>query len=146
MLKAEGVVATISGEELERVTVKGSAETSPRVMVPVSALPVVIEASGNAIVIASVPAGGEVYVNPPDSTPVKLPGSSIVTFTVPAEFAGVIAWIWLGPLTVTPVAEALPNKTRAPATKFAPLMVTAVPPAVGPMLGEMPLTVGAKAI
>ena len=45
--------------------------------------------------------------------------------------------------TVTLVAGVPPNVTVAPATKFVPVIVTAVPPAVGPLLGETPLTVGA---
>ena len=44
--------------------------------------------------------------------------------------------------TTTLVAAALPNVTVAPAAKFVPVMVTAVPPAVGPLLGLILLTVG----
>jgi hypothetical protein len=44
--------------------------------------------------------------------------------------------------TVTPVAAAPPNVTVAPETKFAPVIVTAVPPAVEPPFGLTLLTVG----
>ena len=44
--------------------------------------------------------------------------------------------------TVTPVAAVPPKVTVAPATKSAPVMVTAVPPAVGPLVGLTPVTVG----
>jgi hypothetical protein len=46
-------------------------------------------------------------------------------------------------VTVTLVAVAVPNCTVAPEAKFVPVIVTGVPPDVGPLLGEIPLTVGA---
>jgi hypothetical protein len=42
----------------------------------------------------------------------------------------------------TLVAAAPPNVTVAPAAKFAPVIVTAVPPAVDPLFGDTLLTVG----
>src|ERR1700678_517823 len=45
--------------------------------------------------------------------------------------------------TATLVAAVLPKVTAAPATKLVPVMVTAVPPEVDPLLGLTPLTVGA---
>jgi hypothetical protein len=44
--------------------------------------------------------------------------------------------------TATFVAAALPNVTAAPVTKFVPEIVTAVPPAVDPLLGPTLLTIG----
>jgi len=44
--------------------------------------------------------------------------------------------------TTTFVAAALPNITVAPAAKFVPVIVTAVPPAVGPLFGDTLVTVG----
>jgi hypothetical protein len=41
------------------------------------------------------------------------------------------------------VAAAEPNVTVAPEPKFVPVIVTAVPPVVGPLLGDTLLTVGA---
>jgi hypothetical protein len=41
------------------------------------------------------------------------------------------------------VAAVPPNVTVAPAEKFVPVIVTAVPPAVDPLFGLTPLTVGA---
>jgi hypothetical protein len=46
-------------------------------------------------------------------------------------------------VTTTFVAAALPNVTVAPVAKFVPVMVTAVPPEVGPLFGLTLLTVGA---
>jgi hypothetical protein len=45
--------------------------------------------------------------------------------------------------TVTPVAAVPPMFTVAPARKPVPVMVTAVPPLVGPVLGVIDVTVGA---
>jgi hypothetical protein len=47
--------------------------------------------------------------------------------------------------TTTFVAAALPNVTVAPAAKFVPVMVTAVPPAVDPLFGDTLVTVGTGA-
>ena len=47
------------------------------------------------------------------------------------------------PLTTTTlVAAAVPNVTVAPVTKFVPVIVAAVPPAVDPLFGLTLLTVG----
>jgi hypothetical protein len=43
------------------------------------------------------------------------------------------------------VAALLPNVTVAPAAKFVPVIVTAVPPATGPLFGDTLLTVGITA-
>jgi hypothetical protein len=45
--------------------------------------------------------------------------------------------------TTTFVAAAPPTVTVAPETKFVPVIVTAVPPDVEPVLGDTPVTVGA---
>jgi hypothetical protein len=65
-----------------------------------------------------------------------------VTVTAPAACAGVVAVILVLLTTTTLVAAALPNVTVAPVAKFAPVMVTAVPPAVDPLPGATVLTVG----
>jgi hypothetical protein len=41
------------------------------------------------------------------------------------------------------LAAAAPNVTVAPAAKFVPVIVTAVPPAAGPLFGDTLLTIGA---
>ena len=45
-------------------------------------------------------------------------------------------------VTTTFVAAVPPNVTVAPEAKFVPVIVTAVPPATGPALGDTPVTVG----
>jgi hypothetical protein len=65
-----------------------------------------------------------------------------VTVTAPALPAGVVAVICVPLTTTTLVAALLPNVTVAPAAKFVPVIVTAVPPAVGPVLGDTLVTAG----
>jgi hypothetical protein len=65
------------------------------------------------------------------------------TLTAPAVCAAVVAVIDLLLTTTTPVAAVPPKVTVAPDWKPVPVMVTAVPPAVGPELGAIALTVGA---
>jgi hypothetical protein len=65
-----------------------------------------------------------------------------VTVTAPTLPAGVVAVIVVLFTTTTFVAAVLPNVTVAPAAKFVPVIVTAVPPAVDPLFGATLLTVG----
>jgi hypothetical protein len=65
-----------------------------------------------------------------------------VAVTAPAVPAGVVAVMVVAFTTVTLVAALLPNVTPAPATKFVPVIVTAVPPAVDPLFGATLATVG----
>jgi hypothetical protein len=65
-----------------------------------------------------------------------------VTVTTPALPAGVVAVIDVLLTTTTFVAVVPPNVTVAPEAKFAPVIVTAVPPATGPLLGLTLLTAG----
>jgi hypothetical protein len=70
------------------------------------------------------------------------PATVTVTVTAPAVPAGAVAVIEVLLTTTTLVAAALPNVTVAPAAKFVPVMVTAVPPVVGPLFGLTLVTVG----
>jgi hypothetical protein len=49
-------------------------------------------------------------------------------------------------ITVTPVAAFVPNLTAVAPVKLVPVIVTCVPPAVEPLVGLMPVTVGAAAV
>ena len=78
--------------------------------------------------------------------PVRVPLPAVVvttTFATPAVAAGVVAVISVEVITLTLLAELPPMDTVLPAMKLVPLIVTAVPPEVGPELGEMLVTVGA---
>ena len=70
-------------------------------------------------------------VNPPFVT---------VTSTTP-EPAGLVAVIWVA-LSTLNVAAAVPNLTALAPVKLVPVIVTEVPPAVGPLLGATDVTVG----
>ena len=74
--------------------------------------------------------------------PLCTPGLVTATVTAPVLPAGVVAVIDVLLTTTTFVAAALPNVTVAPDTKFVPVIVTAVPPAVVPLFGLTLLTVG----
>jgi hypothetical protein len=79
---------------------------------------------------------------------VKLPLCPLtvtVTVTVPALPAGEVAVIEVLLTTTTLVAAVAPNVTVAPVAKLVPVIVTAVPPAVGPPIGEILLTAGKTA-
>ena len=65
------------------------------------------------------------------------------TLTAPAARAAVVAVIDVLLTTVTPVAAVPPRLTVAPARNPVPVIVTAVPPAVVPLLGLTLVTVGA---
>jgi len=72
------------------------------------------------------------------------PGVVTVTSTVPVP-AGEVAVIDVVLLTVNDVALVLPNLTAVAPVKLAPVIVTLVPPAAGPLLGEIEVTAGAVA-
>ena len=74
--------------------------------------------------------------------PLCAPGFVTVTVTVPALPVGVVAVICVLLATTTFVAAAVPKVTVAPDAKFVPVIVTAVPPPVDPLLGPTLLTVG----
>jgi len=65
-----------------------------------------------------------------------------VTSTVPLP-AGDVAVIDVALLTVNEVAAVPPNFTAVAPVKLLPVMVTGVPPAAGPLFGEIEVTVGA---
>jgi hypothetical protein len=65
-----------------------------------------------------------------------------VTITIPVVPAGDVATIEFTEFTVKPVASFDPNLTAMAPVKLVPVIVTAVPPAAGPFLGESFLTVG----
>ena len=64
----------------------------------------------------------------------------------PAVPAGVIVVISVSLTTVRLVATVLPKVTAVAPVKPVPMMVTAVPPAVVPDVGEMLVNVGAEAV
>jgi hypothetical protein len=70
-------------------------------------------------------------------------GFVTTTLTAPAALAGVTAVSCVEFTKVTDVALVPPKVTVAPETKLEPVIVTEVPPVVGPDTGEMPVISGA---
>jgi hypothetical protein len=69
-----------------------------------------------------------------------------VTLTAPADPAGVVALSELLLTKLTLLAAAPPKVTFAPETKLLPVMLTTVPPPVGPELGDTELMLGAALV
>ena len=69
------------------------------------------------------------------------PAASRVTSTVPSVPEGLVAVICV-PLSLSTGTEADPNITAVTPLRFAPEIVTVVPPPSGPDGGETPVTVG----
>jgi hypothetical protein len=80
-------------------------------------------------------------VNPLARLPV-CPFAATATVTAPAACAGVVAVMVVLFTATTLVAAVPPNVTVAPAAKFVPVIVTAVPPVVAPPFGDTRVTVG----
>ena len=76
-------------------------------------------------------------MNWPAVTGTLVPSGRVTVILTTPEPAGDVAVIWLAELTVNPVAAVLPNLTAVISVNPVPLIVTAVPPAVGPLAGVM---------
>ncbi len=63
------------------------------------------------------------------------------TATVPVP-GGAVAVIWVGPSTRKPVAGTEPKATAVAPVSAVPVIVTAVPPAAGPLGGLSAVTAG----
>src|SRR6185312_17254698 len=77
-----------------------------------------------------------------DDTGEVPPGVVTVTLTVPGASAGEIAVMEVPESTVNLVAAVESNLTSEAPTKFVPVIVTRVPPAVGPAVGLTEVTEG----
>jgi hypothetical protein len=74
--------------------------------------------------------------------PLVPPNVVTVTSTGPAEPAGLVAVTCVALSTMKDVAAVEPKSTALAPAKLVPVMVTDVPPAVGPLAGETDVTVG----
>jgi len=70
------------------------------------------------------------------------PAVVTATLTLPAGLAGLLAVTWVGESTVKLVAAVPPKLTDVVPERLVPVTVTDVPPAVGPLVGAIPVTVG----
>jgi hypothetical protein len=100
-------------------------------------------ASGPALGLTPVTVGAATYVNwSLDEVAEVPPGVVTVTSTVPALSAGEVAVMEPATSFVT-LAVVVPNLTAVAPPRLEPVIVTLVPPAVGPELGATLATVGA---
>src|SRR5947208_1535212 len=79
---------------------------------------------------------GATYVKPPGRAPL-FPAAVTTTSAAPEACWPVAAVMVPAELTATSVAIAPPMLTVAPAAKFAPVIVTKVPPSVVPLAGAI---------
>jgi hypothetical protein len=86
--------------------------------------------------------GGATYVNPPAKVALGLTPVATTTSFPPAVPDGVVQVIEVEETTTTDVHELPPMVTVAPVMKLVPVIVTEVPPAVEPEVGEILVTVG----
>ena len=89
--------------------------------------------------------GAATYVNrSTDEVALVPPGVVTLTSTVPTVPGGEMTMMWASSVTVTGlVLDTEPNLTAVTKVNPVPVIVTAVPPLAGPLVGAMPLTVGA---
>ena len=69
-----------------------------------------------------------------------------VTATLPAAPAGLVVVIWVSDSTVNDVAAVVPNFTAVAPVKPVPVIVTAVPPLVEPVVGLSAVTVAPELV
>jgi hypothetical protein len=130
------------------LTVNDAAGVEPNAtaVAPVRLAPVIVTvvppAVGPPAGLTELTVGPVVYVYlSPELSALVPPGFVTMMSTVPALSAGAIAVIWVAVLTENEAAVE-PNITTLAPMKFVPVIVTDVPPPVGPALGLTPETVG----
>ena len=129
-------------------TVIPAAATPPMVtaVAPVKLVPLIVTpvppAIGPLTGLIAVTVGAPTWVKSPVPVPVP-PGVVTATSTAPAACAGVVAEMVVGFTIARPVAATPPIVTAVAPVKMVPLIVTAVPPPMGPLVGLIPVTVGA---
>ena len=115
---------------------------------PVKFVPVMVTgvppACGPIAGTTFVTVGAAMYVKREFAGLVPL-GVVTTTLRAPAVPAGVVQMRLVAVMELKPVAAAPPMVTPVAPVRFVPLIVTTVPPAAGPLPGEMPVTVGAAA-
>ena len=117
------------------------------IVAPVNPLPIIITlvspASGPLVGTMPDMVGPDEYVNwSAAEMSLVPPGAVTLMSTVPADPAGEVAVILAPEFTVKPVAGIEPNITIVAPVNRLPVIITLVPPARGPLVGEMPVMVG----
>jgi hypothetical protein len=142
--------ADVAVIEVAELTVKEVAATVPNMTAETEENPVPVTVTdvppemGQELGLTAVTVGAATKVNwLPDPVADTPPGAVTVTLTVPADSVGDVAVIEVSELTVMAVAAVVPNMTAVAPVKPVPVIMTGVPPAVGPTPGLRAVTVGA---
>ena len=138
--------------DVAEFTVKPVAAVVPKVtaLAPLKFVPVIVTlalpTAGPELGERLVTVGAATKVNWSAADVALVPPTVVtLTSTVPALPTGVVAVIWVAELTVNPLAAVAPKVTAVAPVKFVPVIVTVVPPAVGPAVAVMLVTVGSAA-
>jgi hypothetical protein len=133
-------------------TVSEAAAVAPKwtELAPVKPVPVMVTgvppAVGPEVGATALTVGGATKVNWSLELVGDVPLELVtVTSTVPAEWAGEVVVISVSETTVNEAAAVVPKWTDVAPVKVVQVIVTGVPPAVGPDVGEIALTVGSAA-
>jgi hypothetical protein len=136
---------------VSELTVNPAAATVPNrtAVAPVNPEPVTVTAvppaSGPEVGLTPVTTGRATYEKRSALLVGLVPAGVVtVTSTVP-EPAGEVAVTWVSETTVKPVAAVDPKLTPVAPVNPVPVIVTSVPPAAGPEVGLIPVTVGPDA-
>jgi hypothetical protein len=125
---------------LPKLTVTGAMNPVP---VMVTDVP---PASGPALGRTAVTVGTAAYVKWSAELVAEVPpGVVTVTSTMLAAPAGEVALMLVSLATVNEVAASVPKSTAVAPVNPVPVIVTTVPPAIGPALGRTVVTVGTAA-
>jgi hypothetical protein len=142
-----GEVAVIEVSEFTVTLVAALVENETAVAPVKPVPPIVTEVPpdvGPKFGLTDVTVGGARNVNWSALEVAEVPfGVVTVMSTVPGASAGDVAEIDVAELTVKPAAAVPPKLTALAPVRFVPVMVTAVPPAAGPLPGLTEVTVGA---
>lgn len=133
-------------------TEKLAADVAPKwtALADAKSVPVIVTlvppAAGPDDGLTPVTVGGGTNVNlSAEVVAVVPPGVVTVTSCAPALPAGETAVSWVGEMGVTTAALDPPNLTPVALARLVPVIVTTVPPSVGPDAGLTPVTVGGAA-
>jgi hypothetical protein len=132
------VTVKLAAAVVPNLTAVASMKPEPEIVTVVP--PVVVPVPG---VNEAMVGAGAVYLKSLDDVRVP-PLVTTVIVTVPGTWAGALAWIAVVPVkwNVPARTVTVPNRTAVTPPRYVPLMVTGVPPVVGPPAGVKPEMVG----
>jgi hypothetical protein len=139
VIVVEAVLATLVAGTPPIVTPNKPPATKFVPVIVIAVLPAVGPVAGAMLVNVGAAVMVYVYTFVPVAVP---PGVVTITLTTPAEWKGVVAVIDVSLTTVTLVAAVPPRVTPVAPVKPDPVIVTLVPPAIGPVDGAMMVNVG----